>query len=158
MQAYRTAITDLKFQDVPVDDSGLTLLCDVSTGRQRPVVPQAWRRRVFDAVHGLSHPAIRTTCKLVTSKFVWHGIAKQVKEWAKPNFQVNPACCREREAADISSCLSISVVISCPASMLTTHRNLSRKKEERANSLLETIEKKIVQSPFWRHPWTGERD
>ena len=83
MQAYRTAITDLKFQDVPVDDSGLTLLCDVSTGRQRPVVPQAWRRRVFDTVHGLSHPAIRTTCKLVTSKFVWHGIAKQVKEWAK---------------------------------------------------------------------------
>ena len=38
------------------------------------------------------------------------------------------------------------------------HRNLSKKKEERVNSLLETIEKKIVQSPFWRYPWTGERD
>ena len=83
MQIYRTTITSLQFEDVPVDNSGVTLLCDVSTGKQRPVVPQAWRRRVFDAVHGLSHPSVRTTCRLVTSKFVWHGVAKQVKEWAQ---------------------------------------------------------------------------
>ena len=83
IHAYRTSITGCQFQDVPVGNAGLTLLCDVSTGKQRPVVPQSWRRRVFDAVHGLSHPAIRTTCKLLTSKFVWHGMAKEIREWAK---------------------------------------------------------------------------
>ncbi len=82
--AYRTAVTGLQFQDIPVDSSsGLTLLCDVSTGKQRPVVPKSWHRRIFDAIHNLSHPGVRATCKLVTSKFVWHGVAKEVKEWAK---------------------------------------------------------------------------
>ena len=38
---------------------------------------------VFDSVHGLSHPSIRTTVKLITSKFVWHGMSREVKEWAK---------------------------------------------------------------------------
>lgn len=83
IQAFRTAITSLKFQDIPVGNTGLTLLCDVSTGKQRPVVPQSWRRRVFDTVHNLSHPSVRTTCRLLTSKFIWHGISRQVKEWAK---------------------------------------------------------------------------
>ncbi len=94
IHAYRTAVTDLKFEDIPVDDSsGLTLLCDISTGKQRPVVPATWRRRVFDVVHGLSHPGIRTSCKLVSSKFVWHGMARQVKEWTK--------CCLECQRAKV---------------------------------------------------------
>ncbi len=60
--AYRTAITGLQFQDIPVDNSsGLTLLCNVSTGKQRPVVPGSWRRRVFNAIHSLSHQGVRTT-------------------------------------------------------------------------------------------------
>jgi len=83
MHAYRTSVTDLRFEDVPVGNTGLTLLSDVSTGRQRPVVPESWRRRVFDAVHGLSHPAVRTTVRLVAAKFVWHGLSKQVREWAR---------------------------------------------------------------------------
>ena len=39
--------------------------------------------REFDSVYGLSHPSIRTTVKLITSKFVWHGMSREVKEWAK---------------------------------------------------------------------------
>ena len=49
------------------------LLCDTSTGVQRPVVPALFRRRVFDAIHGLSPPGIRTTRRLLTAKFVWRG-------------------------------------------------------------------------------------
>ena len=33
--------------------------------------------------HGLSHPSIRTTKKILAEKFVWHGIRKDVTEWAK---------------------------------------------------------------------------
>ena len=83
MSSYREGVTGLILRDVAFSPSGDTLLCDVSTGRPRPIVPEAFRRQVFDAVHSLSHPSIRTTCSLVTSKFVWRGIRKQVRNWAK---------------------------------------------------------------------------
>ena len=83
IQAYRTAITGLKIEDVPVGMSETTLLCDTSTGSPRPIVPDGWRKKVFDAVHGLSHPSIRTTRKLLNNKFVWHGMNKQLTEWAR---------------------------------------------------------------------------
>ena len=82
-QAYRTAITGLRVEDVPFCNGKFTLLCDVSTGRPRPIVPASWRRKIFDAVHGLSHPGIRTTRKLISQKFVWHGLSKQIGQWAK---------------------------------------------------------------------------
>lgn len=80
---YRTSITGLQFEDIPCGTAKTTLLCDVSTGTARPVVPKAWRRQVFEAVHNLSHPSIRATRKQVASKFVWHGLHKDVGAWAK---------------------------------------------------------------------------
>lgn len=80
---YKTAITGLTVEDVPFGPVGTTLLCDVSTGNARPIVPSAWRRRVFEAVHNLSHPSIRATRQLLARKFVWHGLHKQVGVWAK---------------------------------------------------------------------------
>lgn len=83
ISTYRSSTTCLRLEDIPVGPSGLTLLCDISTGRQRPIVPESWRRRVFQMVHELSHPGINTTCKLVSSKFVWKGLAKQIREWTR---------------------------------------------------------------------------
>lgn len=72
----------LRLEDVALQEGGGTLLCDVSTGRPRPVVPAGWRRRVFDSVHSLSHPGVRASVKLVGSRFVWPGLRKDVKGWA----------------------------------------------------------------------------
>ena len=55
----------------------------MSTGHARPIVPAGWKRRIFDLIHGLSHPSIRTTRKLVATKFVWKGLQKEVGIWAK---------------------------------------------------------------------------
>ncbi|XP_023816875.1 uncharacterized protein LOC105357974 [Oryzias latipes] len=63
-------------------ERSLTLLCDVSTGRPRPVVPAGWRQRIFESVHSLSHPGVRASVKLVSSRFVWPGLRKDVKGWA----------------------------------------------------------------------------
>ena len=60
-----------------------TLICDVSSGHPRPIVPHGWRRRVFDAIHGLSHPSIRRTRKLIADKFVWDGLRREVAVWAR---------------------------------------------------------------------------
>ena len=83
VQVYGTAITNLRLKDIVVGDSKTTLLCDISTDTPKPTVPLSWRKHVFDAIHGLSHPSIRTTRKLIASKFVWHGLHKQVDLWAK---------------------------------------------------------------------------
>ena len=80
--ASRTAVTALRWEDIAVGDGQRTLLCDVSTGVPRPLVPAAMRREVFDVVHGLSHPGTSATVWIMTSKFVWHGIAKDVRSWA----------------------------------------------------------------------------
>ena len=83
LKNYQNTITGLIFQDITFAERGCTLLCDVSTGVPRPLVPGSWRRRVYETVHNLSHPGIRTTRKLLTRKFVWNGINKQVSAWAR---------------------------------------------------------------------------
>ncbi len=83
MCAYRTSCTNLKFQDIDFGPGGATLMCDVSNGQPRPIVPQEWRRKVFDVIHNLSHPSIRVTRKLVNAKFMWWGLSKQVGQWAR---------------------------------------------------------------------------
>ena len=83
VQSYRTTPSSLVLQDIPFGAQGTTLLCDLSAGRPRPVVPVAWRRRVFDLFHGLSHPSIRATRSLIASKFVWKGLQKQIGHWVR---------------------------------------------------------------------------
>ena len=34
-------------------------------------------------VHSLAHPGVKLTKRLVSSKFVWHGLGKQVTHWAR---------------------------------------------------------------------------
>lgn len=81
VQALRTAESSLVLQDVTFNDSGASLLCDISMDRPRPLVPATWRRRVFDAIHSLSHPGVKASVKLVSAKFVWPGLRKDVKTW-----------------------------------------------------------------------------
>ena len=59
------------------------LLCDVSSGRRRPLVPLAWRKKTFLAVHTLAHPGIRASRRLMSSRFVWKGMATDVGRWCK---------------------------------------------------------------------------
>ena len=73
----------LKFVELPIPNSSERLFCDVSTPKPRPYVPETHRRFVFDHFHSLSHPGIRSTVKLVTDRFVWPSIRKDVSSWSK---------------------------------------------------------------------------
>ena len=80
--AYRTSSsTGLRFADVPFED--FTILCDVSTGKDRPIVPPAWTKRVFDTIHGLSHPGNKPTQRAISSRFVWHGMKRDIRRWCQ---------------------------------------------------------------------------
>ncbi|XP_068229032.1 uncharacterized protein [Palaemon carinicauda] len=81
--AYRTAITALKWEDVPLGSSNTALLCNISAGRHRALVPSSRRKAVFDIVHSLSHPSSRTTARIISSKFIWHGMRKDITRWAR---------------------------------------------------------------------------
>ena len=81
VQTLRTSDTGLRLEEVAFGDAGAVLLCDVSTGQARPVVPVNWRRPVFEAVHGLSHPGRKASVRLIAAKFVWHGLKKEVRAW-----------------------------------------------------------------------------
>ena len=81
IQAARTAITSLVLHDVEVSNS--TLLCDVSGGVPRPLVPAQHRREVFNAIHGLAHLGPVPTTRAVSDRFVWHNLKRDVKTWCR---------------------------------------------------------------------------
>ncbi|GFX22040.1 hypothetical protein TNCV_4857081 [Trichonephila clavipes] len=63
--------------------SGKKLWCDISTQKIRPYIPQKFRFQIFQLIHGLAHPGIKSTVKLMTEKYVWTDIKKQVRELTK---------------------------------------------------------------------------
>ncbi|GFU71041.1 transposon Tf2-6 polyprotein [Trichonephila clavipes] len=67
----------LKQQYFPLEDVNLT--CDVSTNVSRPFIPKDYRKIVFQHLHGLSHPGIAASIKLVTQRFVWLNIRRDIK-------------------------------------------------------------------------------
>ncbi|GFO02726.1 Pol polyprotein [Plakobranchus ocellatus] len=81
IQAFPTAIAG--FHIVPYQIHNSTLLCDVSTGLPRSLVPQTFQRQVFESIHNLAHPSRKSTVKLVSQRFVWHGLKKQVRRWSQ---------------------------------------------------------------------------
>jgi transposase InsO family protein len=66
-----------------VDMGGARVLCDVRLPHPRPLVPLSYRRKIFSAVHGLAHPGIRASRRMLTSRFVWVGLSKDVAAWCK---------------------------------------------------------------------------
>ena len=62
---------------------GTTLWCDTSHNLIRPLVPLTFRKSVFASLHGLSHPGSRPTIKLITKRFLWPGMKKDIREWCR---------------------------------------------------------------------------
>ena len=69
--------------------SNLKLRCDKSTYYPRPYVPSSLRDNVIHSLHGLSHPDVKATAKLVKQRYFWPCIDRDVKEFVKncPNCQ-----------------------------------------------------------------------
>ena len=86
-----SSTSTLVVEAVPLPNSTNPLYCDTSTSTKRPLVPLPWRRIVFDSLHGLSHPGIRATQKLITSRFVWPGINADVRRWTRACIQCQRA-------------------------------------------------------------------
>ena len=77
----------IKLQAIPLPTTETTILCDMSTGVPHPYVPGKFRRAVFDCLHSMSHPSIRTTQQLLTARYIWPGINRDVHKWAQTCLQ-----------------------------------------------------------------------
>ena len=61
----------------------IELLCDFSTGTPRPLLPPPFRYPAFAAAHTLSHTGIRATKRLMSSRWVWTGMAADIARWCR---------------------------------------------------------------------------
>jgi transposase InsO family protein len=61
----------------------VAILVDTSSGVLRPLVPAQFRKQIFTAIHGLAHQGIRATRRLISSRFVWPGLAADVTTWCR---------------------------------------------------------------------------
>lgn len=75
--------TSLELRKVRFPGTDKEIWCDVSQSRARVYVPASRRRYVFNAVHGLAHPAGNTTLRIVARAYIWEGMNKDIKEWAR---------------------------------------------------------------------------
>ena len=83
LRKLQASPSSLVLQSVPLSTSSATIICDLSTGTPRPFIPASFRHTVFDALHSLSHPGIRATRHLLTTRYVWPSINKDVTRWAR---------------------------------------------------------------------------
>ena len=60
-----------------------TIVCDISTSRPRPYLPTNLRRKIFDAIHSISHPSANSTTRLITSRYIWEAMRKDIKKWVR---------------------------------------------------------------------------
>ncbi|GFV87636.1 pro-Pol polyprotein [Trichonephila clavipes] len=67
----------LEKQYFPLED--VSLYCDKSLETPRPFVPKNLRQVVFQNLHFLSHPGISATTNLISKRFFWPGMRKDIK-------------------------------------------------------------------------------
>ena len=52
-------------------------------GKQRPYVPSSLREMVLKGLHNISHPGIRTTTKLITDRYVWPHMKREITDFVR---------------------------------------------------------------------------
>lgn len=74
--------SSLKLKKLKLPESTTEVYCDV-TATPRPFITQSFRKQVFLALHNLSHPGAKASVQLVTQRFVWPGVRRDCRSWAK---------------------------------------------------------------------------
>ena len=80
---------------------GVQLLCDISTGHVRPLIPTEDRQMVFEAIHNVAHPGTRATRRLVSARVVWRGMASDLAAWCRACQQCQRAKVTKQPAAPV---------------------------------------------------------
>lgn len=77
------ANSSLDLREVTLPNAQTKIFCDISSGRVRPFIPSECRNNVLQSIHRLSHPGIRATTKLVSDRFVWPNMRRDVQKFVQ---------------------------------------------------------------------------
>lgn len=83
----------LSFISLQLPDSVQELICDVSTGKTRPFVPKQLREQITRQLHALAHPGVKQTQKLVSERYVWPNMNKDIANFVR--------CCLDCQKAKV---------------------------------------------------------
>ena len=73
-----------KFPYLPVPATAdIQIICDTSTDVPRPFFPMTHRRVVFDTLHHLAHPGPKATVKLISARFFWPNMTRDITAWTR---------------------------------------------------------------------------
>ena len=72
-----------KFAYLPVPTADTQIICDTLTNAPRPFVPMTHRRVVFDTQHHLAHPGPKVTVKLISARFFWSNMRRDITAWTR---------------------------------------------------------------------------
>ena len=75
--------SSLKIVRCKLPDTNEQLIVDMSTGKPRPLLPGAWTRKIFDINHELAHVGARAMRRMLCDRFVWSGMARDIRLWAR---------------------------------------------------------------------------
>lgn len=79
----KSSTENSQFREIFLPTCEKSIVCNMLDRRVRPYLPEKFRKIAFDMIHNISHPGIRTTRKLITNKFYWPSMNKQIGMWAK---------------------------------------------------------------------------
>lgn len=75
--------TSLQLKKIAFPESNVDLICDISTGRVRPYIPNQFRQDIFASLHNMAHPGVRKTQHIIRSRFVWPRMLSDIAKWTK---------------------------------------------------------------------------
>lgn len=75
--------TTTSCQLVPQQTEHGLVYVDVSHNKVRPFVPASLRRNIVELLHNQAHPGINATVKLVTARYCWPGMCRQIRHWTR---------------------------------------------------------------------------
>ncbi len=93
--------------------ANIQVVCDRSTGVPRPAVAVTLRK-IFDTLHGLTHPGTKASVRIIMERFAWNVLQKDVREWTRCCIPCQTTKVRRHNKAPIGTFGNIGVLPQCP--------------------------------------------
>lgn len=114
----------LVLQDVEFSP-GTPVLCDVATGKNRPIVPICWRNRIIAMYHNLHHPGVKATLDKAERSYYWQSMGADISKFVsqchtcnacKPHKRIQPKVDKKVIRDDRFKDLQVDIVGPLPPS------------------------------------------
>ena len=83
LQFCTSPSSSLNVKKIMWGSENTSVYCDLSGDTLRPVVPTVLRKRIFDIFHNPAHPSAKVTNRIISQKYVWPSMHKEITQWAK---------------------------------------------------------------------------